>query len=230
MAIDIGDYVSTQKPAVGTIEKTASQDSLAAGQSNLSSSYETFLTLLTAQLKNQDPTSPLDTNAFTQQLVQMTGVQQQLLSNTLLKQLVTQGSNGNVGDAIGLIGKTVTVTGADAALKDGKATWSYDLAKTATNATLTVTDSTGKVMWTGSAPDLTKGPHAFTWDGKGTNAGTEGGVYKLSVTAAGSNGANVASTISVQGPVSSVRQSDAGVLINILGAEAPLTGVTAVKA
>jgi flagellar basal-body rod modification protein FlgD len=228
MAIEIGDYLANQRGAVGVVDKTASSDSLVAGQQNLASSYETFLTLLTAQLKNQDPTSPLDTNAFTQQLVQMTGVQQQLLSNQLLKQLVTQGQNGNVGDAIGLIGKTVTVAGTDAPLKDGKASWVYDLGKTATNATLTVTDSSGRVMWTGPAPDLTKGPHAFTWDGKGTTNGTEGGVYTLSV-AADANGSAVTSAISVQGLVSSVRQSENGVLVNIGGAEAPLTGVTAVK-
>jgi flagellar basal-body rod modification protein FlgD len=229
MAIDITDYLAGQRGATNRVDQNSSPDSLASGQANLTSSYETFLSLLTAQLKNQDPTSPLDTNAFTQQLVQMTGAQQQLLSNTLLKTLVTQGENGNVGDAIGLIGKTVTVAGSDAALKDGKAAWTYELDKAASNATLTVTDSTGKVMWTGSAPDLTKGEHAFTWDGKGTTDGTEGKVYTLTVTAKDSNGANVATGITVTGPVSSVRQSAGGVLVNINGAEAPLTGVTAVK-
>ena len=53
--------VSTSTPSPQTAQQT------------LTSSYNTFLTLLTTQLKHQDPTSPLDTNAFTQQLVQMTG-------------------------------------------------------------------------------------------------------------------------------------------------------------
>jgi flagellar basal-body rod modification protein FlgD len=229
MAIEIADYLAGQRGAVGSVDSTSTKDSLASGQANLTSSYETFLSLLTAQLKNQDPTSPLDTNAFTQQLVQMTGVQQQLLSNTLLKTLVTQGENGNVGDAIGLIGKTVTVASADAALKDGKSSWTYELEKSASNAVLTVTDASGKVMWTGPAPDLTKGEHAFTWDGKGANAGVEGKVYTLSITAKDSNGSSVGSGITITGPVSGVRQSSSGVLVNILGAEAPLTGVTAVK-
>jgi flagellar basal-body rod modification protein FlgD len=229
MAIDITDYLNSQRGAVGTVEKNTGADVLTSGQASLTSSYETFLTLLTTQLKNQDPTSPLDTNAFTQQLVQMTGVQQQLLSNQLLKQLVTQGQNGSVGDSIGLIGKTVTVAGTDAALKDGKASWTYDFDKAATNATLTITDSTGKVMWTGSAPDLSKGEHTFTWDGKGTNAGTEGQVYTLAIAASDANGTKVNSNLSVQGQVSSVRQTADGVVVNIGGAELPLTGVTAVK-
>lgn len=230
MTVDVTNYVAAQRGSTNTVDKSGSQDALASGASNLSSSYETFLSLLTAQLKNQDPTSPLDTNSFTQQLVQMTGVQQQLLSNTLLKSLVTQGSNGNVGDAISLIGKTATVAGSDSALKDGKASWSYNLDKVATKATLTITDSAGKVMWTGSAPDLGKGEHAFTWDGKGTVNGTEGKVYTLTVAASDAAGAKVATATTIQGVVQSVRQSDGGMLININGAEAPLTGVTAVKA
>ncbi|HTI66847.1 MAG TPA: flagellar hook capping FlgD N-terminal domain-containing protein [Caulobacteraceae bacterium] len=229
MAIDISNYLSTQTGAVGSINPASSTDSLAAGQANLDSSYQTFLTLLTTQLKNQDPTSPLDTNAFTQQLVQMTGVQQQLLSNSLLKTLVTQGQNGSVSDSLSLIGKTVTVTSADAALKDGKASWNYNLDKAAANATLTVTDPSGKVMWSGPAPDLGKGEHTFTWDGKGTVNGTEGGVYTLKVAAADGTGSAVAANISVQGLVTAVRQAETGVVISMSGAEAPVTGVTAVK-
>ncbi|OYX30312.1 MAG: hypothetical protein B7Y99_11915 [Caulobacterales bacterium 32-69-10] len=229
MAIEISDYLANQRGAVGSVDKNSTTDSLASGQANLTSSYETFLSLLTAQLKNQDPTSPLDTNAFTQQLVQMTGVQQQLLSNQLLKSLVTQGENGNVGDAIGMIGKTVTVVSSDAALKDGKASWDYVLDKSASNATLTITDAAGKVVWTGAAPDLTKGEHAFTWDGKGVTDGVEGKVYTLSIAAKDANGSAVATGVTVTGPVSGVRQSSLGVLVNIHGAEAPITGVTAVK-
>ena len=101
--------------------------------------------------------------------------------------------------------------------------------KTASKATLTVTDSNGRVMWSGDAPDLTKGEHAFTWDGKGTNAGTDGQTYTLSITAADTAGATVATGVFMQGLVASVRQSDAGAVVNIGGAEAPLTAVTAVK-
>jgi flagellar basal-body rod modification protein FlgD len=229
MSADITDYLANQRGAVGMVDKNSSADALSSGQANLSSSYETFLSLLTAQLKNQDPTSPLDTNSFTQQLVQMTGVQQQLLSNQLLKSLVTQGENGDVKDALGLIGKTVTAMGEQSVLKDGKATWAYELGKTASKAVLTVTDSSGKVMWSGDAPDLTKGEHEFVWDGKGTNAGTDGQTYTLSLAATDANGVTVTSGIYMRGLVGSVRQTADGALVNIGGAEAPLTAVTAVK-
>jgi flagellar basal-body rod modification protein FlgD len=229
MAIEIADYLANQRGATGSVDKNAAGDALTSGQANLSSSYETFLSLLTAQLKNQDPTSPLDTNSFTQQLVQMTGVQQQLLSNQLLKSLVTQGENGDVKDALGLIGKTVSATGDKAVLQDGKAAWGYELDKTASRATLTVTDSNGKVMWSGDAPSLSQGEHSFTWDGKGAHAGKNGETYTLSVSATGAGGSTVASRTLMQGVVSSVRQSAAGTVLSIGGAEATLSSVISVR-
>ena len=59
-----------------------------AGSSMMASNFETFLSLLTAQLKNQDPLSPVDSNEFTAQLTQMAGVEQQLLTNELLTALL----------------------------------------------------------------------------------------------------------------------------------------------
>src|ERR1700761_4801055 len=70
-----------------------------SGLASLASNFQSFLSLLTTQLQNQDPTNPMDTNTFTQQLVEMTGVQQQLLSNNLLTTLVAQGQDGLTGAA-----------------------------------------------------------------------------------------------------------------------------------
>ena len=93
-----------------TSSASATQLSLNSGLASLADNFQGFLTLLTTQLKNQDPTSPLDTNQFTQQITQMTGVEQQLLSNQLLQQLVT--AQGGVASAANLIGETVTAPGA----------------------------------------------------------------------------------------------------------------------
>ena len=74
---------------------TVSPTSAAASTANtpdamkqLSGNFSTFLTLLTTQLKNQDPTSPLDTNQFTSQLVQFASVEQQINTNRSLGQLI----------------------------------------------------------------------------------------------------------------------------------------------
>jgi flagellar basal-body rod modification protein FlgD len=95
----------------GTSSQSSTDLSLNNGLSSLASNFNGFLTLLTTQLKNQDPTQPLDTNQFTQQITQMTGVEQQLLSNKLMQQLVTEQTG--VGAAAGLIGDKVTATSND---------------------------------------------------------------------------------------------------------------------
>lgn len=162
----------------------AAQNTITGGRASLVQNYETFLSLLTAQLKNQDPTSPVDSNAFTAQLVQMSGVEQQLLTNDLLQSLVAQNQGGLAG-GVSYIGKTVTAAWAATSLEDGKANWSYELAGNATDVKLEIVDSTGKVVWTGQAADRTTGIHDFQWDGK-TTAGAQlpdGGVYTLRIAA-----------------------------------------------
>jgi flagellar basal-body rod modification protein FlgD len=105
-----GNSTNASNSANSTSSASATQLSLNNGLSSLADNFQGFLTLLTTQLKNQDPTSPLDTNQFTQQITQMTGVEQQLLSNQLLQQLVT--AQGGVASAANLIGETVTAPGA----------------------------------------------------------------------------------------------------------------------
>src|SRR6201992_1413111 len=77
--------------------------------SQLSGNFSTFLTLLTSQLKNQDPTSPMDSNQFTQQLVEFSQVEQQINTNTNLQTLITQGQSNGTAMTTGYLGKTVTV-------------------------------------------------------------------------------------------------------------------------
>jgi len=85
-----------------TTTATAAAGASATGRTRLAENFDTFLTLLTTQLKNQDPLSPMDSTQFTQQLVQMTGVEQQLLTNDLLEKLVTNTGSG-VSTAVSLI-------------------------------------------------------------------------------------------------------------------------------
>src|SRR5687768_7697082 len=90
--------------AVNAAATTSAASSV--GRTRLAENFDTFLTLLTTQLKNQDPLSPMDSTQFTQQLVQMTGVEQQLLTNDLLEKLVANTGSG-VATAVSLIGKEV---------------------------------------------------------------------------------------------------------------------------
>jgi flagellar basal-body rod modification protein FlgD len=102
--------MSTGTAGVSAGANSSAQTTINNSLASLASNSQTFLTLLTTQLKNQDPLSPLDTNQFTSQLTQMSGVEQQLLGNQLLQTLVTQQTG--VGSAAQLIGATVSAPGA----------------------------------------------------------------------------------------------------------------------
>jgi flagellar basal-body rod modification protein FlgD len=220
---------TTPTTATGSTASTT-QSSITSGQQSLNESYSTFLTLLTTQLQNQDPTSPLDTNAFTQQLVAMTGVQQQLLTNQLLQQIAGSTSNGGVSSAVDLIGKTATATSATATLSGGTANWTYNLASPAAAATITVSDSTGKVVYSSSATNLAAGNNTFSWNGQNF-AGSQlpdGGTYTLAVQAANSAGASVASTISVTGTVGSVTEANGATMVNVGPTAVPVSSITSV--
>ncbi len=132
---------------------TSSTDSnIQNAQQSLAGDQTTFIKLLTAQLRNQDPLSPLDANQFTQQLVVMTGVQQQILTNQLMNQLIKSQSSI---DPVNLIGKTVTASTPSAALQGGKANWAYSLDGAAKDVSVQVLDNLNRVVWqsTPGAPD-----------------------------------------------------------------------------
>ncbi len=212
-----------------TIGAIGANSVTASGRTNLVSNFETFLKLLTTQLKNQDPLSPLDSNQFTQQIVQMTGVEQQLLTNDLLKKLVANTGSG-VSTAVSLIGKEVRADADVAALKGGKAEWTYTLDRAATDVKLEVLDDKGRVVASIAPTDNKAGDHTFVWDGK-SEAGTPmaEGTYTLRVTAKDSQGSTVASKVFADGLVTGVEQKDGSTLLTINGARVPWDKIVSIR-
>jgi flagellar basal-body rod modification protein FlgD len=200
-----------------------------SGQQQLNSDYNTFLQLLTAQLKNQDPLSPMDTNSFTQQLVEMNGVQQQLQTNSLLQTLVNQSSAA--GPAVNLIGKQIQAASSTLAFTGSSADWTYELSGNAASATLSITDASNKVVWSGPAPDLGTGKHDFTWDGTTLSGGkVTSGSYTLSVKANDSNLQALNTNVYVAGVVTGVQSSSSGTQLTLTGGTAVnYTDVTQVQ-
>src|SRR6185503_554071 len=105
----------------------ATANSVGVDGKTIAGNFQTFLQLLTTQLKNQNPLDPLDTNQFTQQLVQFAQVEQQLKSNDQLATLVSLQKTAQSTQALEFVGQTVSVDGATAQLKDGSATWSFNM-------------------------------------------------------------------------------------------------------
>ena len=169
----------------------------------IASNFTTFLQMLTTQLKNQDPTSPMDTNQFTQQLVQFAQVEQQMKSNSQLTSLVALQQADQATALLSYVGATVAVDGSSAALKNGSAGWNLAATKPAT-ATVTISAASGQTVFKTTVP-VNAGSQSFVWDGRG-NDGKQwpDGTYKISVTAVDANNQATSVATEVQGKVDSV--------------------------
>jgi flagellar basal-body rod modification protein FlgD len=190
-------------PAVNPAATVAKNDALGISQKTIAGNFNTFLQLLTTQLKNQNPLEPLDTNQFTQQLVQFSQVEQQLRSNDQLATLVSLQKTTQATAALNFVGQTVVVDGSTAQLANGKATWNFTSPKPAT-ATITLKDSTGQTAYTSSFT-LQTGAQGFVWDGKGKDGTVwPAGAYTMSIASKDANGQAVAIATEVQGVVDTV--------------------------
>jgi flagellar basal-body rod modification protein FlgD len=183
---------------------TAAQNSSATGSStSIANNFDQFLTLLTTQLKNQSPLDPLDTNQFTQQLVQFAGVEQQLKQNETLTALLAVNKATTGASAIGFVGQTITADGAATQLSDGKAEWKLNASKGGT-ATITIKDSSGKVVYSGTKT-LTAGDQTYSWDGTtSTGADAPDGEYIITVDGKDLSGAAITVKTEITGKVDGI--------------------------
>lgn len=185
----------------------------------LASNFTTFLQLLTTQLRNQNPLDPLDTNQFTQQLVQFAQVEQQLKSNTQLETLVSLQQATQATQALGYVGQTVAIDGQTSKLTSTTgAGWSFNSPKPA-SATINIINSAGATVFSGSY-SLDSGIQNFVWDGR-NNSGVKqpDGDYKLAITAKDASGQTVAVSTEIQGVVDSVDMSKSPPVLSVNNTE-----------
>jgi flagellar basal-body rod modification protein FlgD len=205
MADTIAGIANSVASATGTAPSTTSGVTMssATDKTTLAGNFNTFLTLLTTQLKNQNPLDPLDTNQFTSQLVQFASVEQQINMNQQLTTLVAMQKATQTTSAMSFLGSTATVDGSSTALASGRASWSFSADKPSTG-TVSIKDSTGQTAYSGTFA-LNAGSQNFTWDGRGNN-GTQwpDGTYTLSITAKDASGQAVAVSTTVNGTVDAV--------------------------
>jgi len=221
------DIASTLNTAAGATGSTGGTGSMA--ESRLVGDYDSFLKLLTTQLKNQDPLAPLDATQFVSQLSQFASVEQMIQSNKKLDQIITSlGANSMMAD-IGLIGRTVEVPDDVAELRDGTLSLGYGLAKNAAQATAVVRDAAGKIVRT-LPVDTRAGEHSLTWDGTDA-AGDQlpDGLYSFTFGAADAEGKPVAVQPYVTATVARVETTATGSLLVLSnGLSLPSSAVRAV--
>jgi flagellar basal-body rod modification protein FlgD len=214
--------------AIDGIGSTGSSTaSASASRQGIADNFDTFLQLLTTQLRNQNPLDPLDTNAFTQQLVQFSSVEQQLKTNDFLSALVQANSNSVQTNAVNYIGKTVTAEGVRSELVNGQAVWNFSL-DDAADTTVTIKDKDGNVVYTEQG-ELQAGVGQFTWDGK-TSSGAKApdGTYSISITGTNAEGKTVPITTSFTGVVTGIDFTGTEPVLLIGPTRVNLSGVKAI--
>jgi len=125
-------------------QATTTQPAQSSAFSSLTDNIDTFLTLLTTQLQNQNPLDPLDTEQFTQQLVQFASVEQSIQTNTNLETLIALQTTTDRSAALDLIDRTISVNTDVAALEANGAEWTFQTASSGAPLTLTITNEPEK--------------------------------------------------------------------------------------
>ena len=197
-----------------------------SGQASLTKNYNDFLKLLMTQLQNQDPTSPMDTNQFTSQLVQYSSVEQQINTNASLTQLIQLTQGSEVLQSSSLVGKPVTVTSDRIALQNGKGAVQFDTA-TAQPVSIGIYSDAG-VKLRDAAVTSQAGHNEWAWDGKDGGGNTVAdGAYRV-VMVGEADGKSQALPFTVSGTATGVQKSGKAVQVQLGALNVDLSAVQSV--
>jgi flagellar basal-body rod modification protein FlgD len=192
---------------------SGAQELKSATEKSFVQNFDTFLKLLTVQLQNQDPLSPLDTNQFTQQIATFSQVEQAISSNKKLDQLISQTQNSEISNSVNYVGKSVEMKSADMVIgTTGQKSFGYELDKDADSVGITVKNDKGVVVYDGEGIK-DKGRHDVSWDRLDGNGNyLPPGKYSVTVSAkykGASDPVNV--TTFTNGVISGVNMDSSGV-------------------
>lgn len=215
--------------AISAATSSDNSTRLESQRTRLTENFDTFLTLLTAQMQNQDPLDPLKTNEFTSQLVQFSSVEQAIETNRLLEQLVSASGADSLTALVDYIGKTVSANGDTQTLLDDTAQWRYTLDRAADAVEIRVLDDLGRTVYSEIGQNA-PGIHDFTWNGQ-NSAGVEqdtGRNYTLQVTAVDASGNPITPGVQISSQVLAVESGQDGSEFILRGGKANLADIVGV--
>jgi flagellar basal-body rod modification protein FlgD len=207
---------------------TASSVGTSALQS-LGSNFNDFLNLLMTQVQNQDPTQPMDSSQFTTELVQFTGVQQQVATNTSLNQLISMQQTSQVLQSSSLVGHVATVSSNEIALQSGTGTLTFNGTAGQTVA-VSVVNASGQPIQDATVTAV-GGANSWTWNGTDNNGNpVPDGAYRVAVeTEPAGGGAAVAIPFSVVGTATGVSTSGSTTMLNLGLLQVPLSAMESIS-
>ena len=200
----------TSQAAAASGTGTSSPNAL----TSLSTNFNSFLQLLLTQLKNQDPTTPMDTNQFTSELVQFSSVEQQITTNGSLTQLIQLTQGSEVIQSASTVGKQATVMSDHIALQNGAGAVNFTTAS-AEPVAIAITNDAGLKIRDASLTS-TAGANTWKWDGTDNNGGkAPDGAYKIAVVGAPAGAAAAALPFTITGTATGVTNANGTVSLDL---------------
>lgn len=197
-------------------------------EATLAENFDSFLTLLTAQLQYQDPLDPIDSTEFVAQLVSFTGVEQAVATNANLATLIKMMESGQTAAAVDYLGTIVEAEGDTATLSGGAARFLYSVPETVTSTSVLIANDQGEIVYAGQG-ETAAGDHVFTWDGRDTGGVPQSdGVYTIRVSARTADNTLVPVGTMISGRVGAIESTGDGIVLVVDGVGVPLHSVVSV--
>lgn len=218
--------INTTTDSAQTTANPAAPAKDKSGAATAASDFQSFLKLLTAQLRNQDPLSPLDSTQFVEQLASFSAVEQQIQTNTLLKEMIEGAAGSPLEQAPGWIGKDVLAPVKNVQYDGEPITLFAPPRAAGAELEVTVKDAAGRTIYTHA---VASGEDVFTWNGE-TDSGEKASPGQYAVTAAVTkDGESETAALSQRGRVVEVRINDGELALGLdNGARVEASAVAAI--
>jgi flagellar basal-body rod modification protein FlgD len=190
----------------------ASTAAAATTGSNAAMDQSDFLTLMTAQMKNQDPFDPVDNTQMVAQMAQFSSLAGISEMNTTLQAIAAKLGATSTTDLVSWVGRTVLTEGSVAYPRtDGTLGGVIDLGADAAEVNVVIEGPNGEILKNVSLGAVSAGETEFEWDGStDTGEAAGSGPFKIRVAARNADGDSVTATPLVWAPVTSVAMGSDG--------------------
>ncbi len=203
-------YGAASTTGTSTTGTAATPNALA----QLGANFNQFLQLLLTQVQNQDPTAPTDTSQFTTELVQFTGVQEQVNANSSLGQLIGLQQSSQVLQSASLVGHQATVAANQITLQSGHGEIQFQ-GTAGEQVDIAIVDAGGNPI-RNETVTATGGTNTWKWDGT-TDSGAQqaDGAYRIAVETPSTNGTAAPIPYSVVGTTTGVSTNGTNTLLQL---------------
>ena len=225
--MSIASVVAQQNAASAAASASAASQTSNAAFASLDGNFSDFLNMLMTQLQNQDPTSPMDTDTFTSELVQFSSVEQQIQTNSSLTNLIQLTQGSEVIQGSGIVGKQVTVQSSQIPLQNSQGTVTIT-SPAAEPVSIQITDSSGNDIFD-TTVNAVAGNNTFTWNGANNSGQTEpDGLYTMVATGSNVGGGTSTLPFTVTGTATGVVSANNTVNLQLGALTVPFSSITSV--